>query len=92
MSEDCHCSEDKEKIKNEMTHWRKVLKFGLTLDIYIAIKRREHLKNKSDNNYDSLCRILLGCQLWLWLNSYQNSTFFFASKTITDLKIYINCI
>lgn len=48
MSEDCHCFEDKEKIKNEMTHWRKVLKFGLTLDIYIAIKRREHLKNKSD--------------------------------------------
>lgn len=31
-----------------MTHWRKILKFGLTLDIYIAIKRREHLKNKSD--------------------------------------------
>lgn len=31
-----------------MTHWRKVLKFGLPLDIYIAIKRREHLKNKSD--------------------------------------------
>lgn len=49
MSEDCHCSEDKEKIKK----WNDTLEKGIKIRInvgyiYIAIKRREHLKNKSD--------------------------------------------
>lgn len=48
MLEDCYCFEDKEKIKNEMIYLRKVLKFGLMLDIYIVIKRREYFKNKFD--------------------------------------------
>lgn len=43
MSEDRDCSEDKKKIKKEVTHWRKLLKFGLTLEIYIQQLKEESI-------------------------------------------------